>query len=192
MSENRQWARADVTRQALLDAAQTVFAGRGYAEAGIAEIVERSGISVGSLYHHYGGKAGIYLALWEEYTTEQERRATLAVKAARAEGEKDPIQLFIVGARAFLEVCWEQRTVSRLFQGGEGPSGFGHQRRGRARLWIEQNTRLLGATESRVLAIVLTTVMGEAGREVAAADDDTEAREIIDEVSEILGRLARR
>ncbi|GAA3238574.1 helix-turn-helix domain-containing protein [Actinocorallia longicatena] len=191
MSENRQWARADATRQALLDAAQAVFADRGYAGAGIAEIVERSGISVGSLYHHYGGKAGLYLALWEDYTTEQERRATLAVKAARAEGEKDPIQLFILGSRAFLEVCWEQRTASRLFQGGEGPSGFGLTRRARARQWIESNTRLLGATESRVLALVLTTVMGEAGREVAAAESDQEALEVIGEVTAILGRLAR-
>lgn len=191
MSENRQWARADATRQALLAAAQEVFADRGYGGAGIAEIVERSGISVGSLYHHYGGKAGLYLALWEDYTAEQETRATLAVRTARAAGEKDPIALFILGARAFLEVCWEQRGTSRLFQGGEGPTGFGLMRRGRARQWIEQNTRLLGATESRVLALVLTTVMGEAGREVAAAESDAEAADLIDEVSSILTRLAR-
>jgi AcrR family transcriptional regulator len=191
MSENRQWARADATRQALLGAAREVFADRGYGGAGIAEIVERSGISVGSLYHHYGGKAGLYLALWEDYTTDQERRATLAVKSARAEGEKEPIALFIVGARAFLEVCWEQRDASRLFHSGDGPAGFGLMRRGRARQWIAQNTRLLGETEGRVLALVLTTVMGEAGREVAAAESETEAYGLIDEVSLILSRLAR-
>jgi AcrR family transcriptional regulator len=70
----RQWARADATRQALLTAARAVFSSQGYADAGIAEIVTRSGISVGSLYHHYGGKAGLYLALWEEHTAAQERR----------------------------------------------------------------------------------------------------------------------
>src|SRR5690348_6394639 len=119
MTENRsrngaQWARADATRQALLTAAREVFTDRGYDAAGIAEIVERSGISVGSLYHHYGGKAGLYLALWEDYTTEQEARATQAVKAARATGEKDPITLFILGAQAFLEVCWDHRESARL------------------------------------------------------------------------------
>lgn len=196
MTENRsrsgaQWARADATRQALLTAAREVFTDRGYDAAGIAEIVERSGISVGSLYHHYGGKAGLYLALWEDYTTEQERRATQAVKEARANGTKDPIALFILGAQAFLEVCWDQRESARLFQSGEGPSGFGLMRRSRARQWMAQNTRLLGDHESRMLAIVLTTVINEAGREVASAESGTEAQALIDEVSEILTRLAR-
>jgi AcrR family transcriptional regulator len=186
-----QWARADATRQALLTAAREIFAERGYEAAGIAEIVERSGISVGSLYHHYGGKAGLYLALWEDYTAEQERRATRAVKRARAEGVRDPIALFILGARAFLEVCWEQRQTSRLFSGGEGPAGFGLRRRRRVRLWIEQNTRLLGEQESGMLALILTTVMGEAGREVAVAESDEEAAALIDEVAAILSRLAR-
>ncbi|MEU5877742.1 TetR/AcrR family transcriptional regulator [Spirillospora sp. NPDC047279] len=192
----RQWARADATRQALLNAAQTVFADRGYADAGIAEIVERSGISVGSLYHHYGGKAGLYLALWEELTAEQERSAAAAVSAARKAGEADTITLFIAGARAYLEVCWEQREAARLFHGGEGPSGFSLMRRGRARQWIGQNTKLLrgqdeGERATQVLSLVLTTVIGEAGREIALADDEAEATEIIDEVCRILIRLAR-
>src|SRR3954452_18746156 len=93
----RQWARADATRQALLTAAREVFSEQGYADAGIAEIVTRSGISVGSLYHHYGGKAGLYLALWEEHTAEQEEHATRSVAAARGAGERDPIRLFIAG-----------------------------------------------------------------------------------------------
>lgn len=98
MGGGRQWARADATRQALLSAALRVFADRGYSAAGIAEIVERSGISVGSLYHHYGGKAGLYVALWEDLSAEQEASAAQAVSAARKEGESDPIALFTAGA----------------------------------------------------------------------------------------------
>jgi AcrR family transcriptional regulator len=192
----RQWARADATRQALLTAAQEVFADRGYGDAGIAEIVERSGISVGSLYHHYGGKAGLYMALWEELTSEQEESAASAVSDARRAGETDPIALFIAGARAYLEVCWEQREAARLFHGGEGPSGFSLMRRSRAQKWIGQNSKLLAANQggdraTQVLSLVLTTVIGEAGREIALADDETEATEIIDEVCRILIRLAR-
>jgi AcrR family transcriptional regulator len=173
-----------------------VFADRGYNDAGIAEIVERSGVSVGSLYHHYGGKAGLYLALWEELNAEQEDRAAEAVATARKDGETDPIALFIAGARAYLEVCWRRREAARLFHGGEGPSGFSLMRRGRARQWIGQNTKLLRGTadagrKQQVLSLVLTTVIGEAGREIALADDETEAAEIIDEVCRILIRLAR-
>ncbi|TDC58962.1 TetR/AcrR family transcriptional regulator, partial [Actinomadura sp. GC306] len=192
----RQWARADATRQALLSAALEVFADRGYADAGIAEIVERSGISVGSLYHHYGGKAGLYVALWEDLTAEQEARAAQAVSDARKEGEADPIALFIAGARAYLRVCWRHREAARLFLGGEGPSGSSLMRRSRAQHWIAQNTKLLRGGEpagraEQVLSLVLTTVIGEAGREIATAESEAEAAEIIEEVCRILIRLAR-
>ncbi|TDC89137.1 TetR/AcrR family transcriptional regulator [Actinomadura sp. 7K507] len=198
----RQWARADATRRALLSAALEVFADRGYADAGIAEIVERSGISVGSLYHHYGGKAGLYVALWEDLTAEQEASAAQAVSAARKEaaergdGEADPIALFIAGARAYLRVCWERREAARLFLAGEGPSGSSLMRRSRAQHWIAQNTKLLRGGEpvgrpEQVLSLVLTTVIGEAGREIATAENEDEATEIIEEVCRILIRLAR-
>jgi AcrR family transcriptional regulator len=195
----RQWARADATRHALLAAAQRVFADRGYADAGIAEIVERSGISVGSLYHHYGGKAGLYVALWEELTAEQENSAARAVSSARKGGEDDPIALFIAGARAYLRVCWERREAARLFLDGEGPSGSSLMRRSRAQHWIAQNTKLLRGPSSgepagradQVLSLVLTTVIGEAGREIATAENEAEAAGINDEVCRILIRLAR-
>ena len=191
----RQWAKADATRSALLAAAREVFSGQGYVDAGIAEIVSRSGISVGSLYHHYGGKAGLYLALWEQHTGEQERRAAESVAAARTAGENDPIRLFVAGARAFLQVCWENRDMARLFHEGEGPTGFSLLRRQRGRQWTDQNTRMLRIDEDeragQVLVLVLTTVISEAGREVATAEDDAAAAEIIDEVSGILVRLAR-
>jgi AcrR family transcriptional regulator len=191
----RQWARADATRQALLEAARAVFAEHGYADAGIAGIVERSGISVGSLYHHYGGKAGLFQALWEDYTNLQEKAAALAVSQARQRGERDPIALFVEGSRAYLQVCWEHRDTAPLFHSSEGPSGFALMRRSRARQWIGQNTRLLGGHGSQrtaqVLSLVLTTVIGEAGQEIATAEDETEANEIIEEICRILIRLSQ-
>ncbi|WP_433334162.1 TetR/AcrR family transcriptional regulator [Spirillospora sp. CA-294931] len=193
-NDGRQWARSDATRQALLTAALQVFADRGYTEAGIADIVKLSGVSVGSLYHHYGGKAGLYLALWEELTGEQETRAVNTVAAARKSGVSDPIALFIAGARTYLGVCWERREAARLFHGGEGPPGFSLMRRKRARVWLGANTRLLrgqdGDHAAQVLSLVLTTVIGEAGREIALADDEASATAIIDEVCRILQRLA--
>ncbi|GAA4231524.1 hypothetical protein GCM10022254_28920 [Actinomadura meridiana] len=194
----RQWARADATRRTLLAAALDVFADRGYADAGIAEIVERSGISVGSLYHHYGGKAGLYVALWEDLSAEQEATAARAVSDARKGGESDPIALFIAGARAYLRVCWERRVAARLFLGGEGPSGSALMRRSRGRHWIAQNTRLLRGPSAdepagrpeQVLSLVLTSMIGEAGREIATAESEPEATEIIEEVCRILIRLA--
>jgi hypothetical protein len=55
--------RAEVTRAALLTAAGGVFAGSGYADASVDEIVEKAGTSVGTLYHHFGSKADLYVRL---------------------------------------------------------------------------------------------------------------------------------
>ena len=51
------------TRSALLAASRAVFSERGYAGAGIAEIVARAGVSPPVLYHHFAGKADLYLAV---------------------------------------------------------------------------------------------------------------------------------
>ena len=82
----RPGGRAQATRATLLNAAREVFAESGFAEANIAEVVSRAGASVGSLYHHFGGKADLYLALFEDYQSRQEERAAAAVRQARADG----------------------------------------------------------------------------------------------------------
>jgi AcrR family transcriptional regulator len=51
------------TRAGLLAAARAVFSERGFAGAGIAEIVARAGVSAPVLYHHFAGKVDLYLAV---------------------------------------------------------------------------------------------------------------------------------
>lgn len=185
--------RGPATRESLLTAALGAFADHGYGGASVAEVVERSGASVGSLYHHFGGKSGLYLTLWEEFQQAQEGRAARAVAAAREGGETDPMSLFVNGARAFLRGCWEQRHVARLFLENDGPQGFDLVRRQRSRDWVRRNTKLLRVGDRRaehVLVLTLTTVMAEAGREVAACEYEGEAEEIIDEVCRLIARLS--
>jgi AcrR family transcriptional regulator len=57
-------ARSADRRRAILDAALEVFTERGYAAATIEEVRERSGASVGSIYHHYGSKEQLAAALY--------------------------------------------------------------------------------------------------------------------------------
>ena len=59
-------ARVSDRRRAILDAALQVFTERGYHQAGIDEIRERSGASIGSIYHHFGGKEQLAAALYVE------------------------------------------------------------------------------------------------------------------------------
>ena len=85
-----QWARTAQTRRVLLDAARAVFTGQGFADASIADMVERAGSSVGSLYHHFGGKSELFIALWQDYQQAQEADASEAVARARKAGVTDP------------------------------------------------------------------------------------------------------
>ncbi|MEU1727895.1 TetR/AcrR family transcriptional regulator [Nonomuraea sp. NPDC005692] len=186
--KNRGWGRSSGTRDTLLRAAREVFLAKGYAEATVADIVETSGISVGSLYHHFGGKPGLFLALWEQFMRGQEERTSRAAKATAGAGE----ERFLAGARAYLEGSWEQRDVARLFLENDGPAEFTTLRRQRGWEWIGGNKRLLGLAdtpEGNVLVVLLTTVMGEAGREVAACESDEDAQETIDEVIRIVRRM---
>jgi AcrR family transcriptional regulator len=186
--------RAAATRRALLTAAREVFAASGFAEANIADVVAKAGASVGSLYHHFGGKADLYLALFEDYQARQEERAAEAVRSARDAGESDPVRLFVAGARAYLRGCWEERDIARLFLAGGGPPGFELVARRRYREWTRRNEKLLRAEDApfgEALVLVLTTVAAEAGHEVAVCEDADRATALADEVLGLIARIGR-
>jgi AcrR family transcriptional regulator len=187
--------RAQATRASLLAAAREVFSASGFADANIADVVARAGASVGSLYHHFGGKADLYLALFEDYQARQESRAAAAVRTARNDGERDPFELFLVGARAYLHGCWEERELARMFLDGGGPPGFELIARRRYRDWIHVNAALLRSEDQplgETLVLVLTTVVAEAGREVTLQETIDDALKLADEVLELVGRIGRR
>ena len=185
--------RAQATRASLLAAARRVFSEAGFAEANIADVVARAGASVGSLYHHFGGKADLYLALFEDYQTRQEARAAAAVREARSAGVRDSAELFLVGSRAYLRGCWDERELARMFLAGGGPPGFELIARRRYREWIRVNAALLHPEEQPLgdtLVLVLTSVVAEAGSEVAVQDDAEEAYRLADEVLELIARIS--
>jgi len=187
-----QWSRTAQTQRALLDAARQVFTERGFSDASIAEIVDRAGSSVGSLYHHFGGKSELFIALWQEHQLAHEEAATQAVAAARKRGVTDPGLLFEAGARAFLHGSWQRRDLALLFASGDAPSGFEVMRRSRGREWIGQNDSLLRLEDTpadRVYAAILTSLIGEGAYEVAAAGTRRQADRIIDAVAEYAHRL---
>jgi AcrR family transcriptional regulator len=183
--------RAAGTRTSLLAAARGVFAESGFAEASIADVVARAGASVGSLYHHFGGKAELYLALFEDYQSGQEARAAAAVREARLSGETDPLALFLIGSRSYLDGCWEQRDLARTFLAGGGPPGFELLARKRYRDWTRRNALLLGAESDwgDALVLVLTTVISEAGHEMAVCDDEDGAQRLAENVLALVEKI---
>jgi len=187
-----QWGRTAETQRALLEAARETFTKRGFTESSIADIVELAGSSVGSLYHHFGGKSELFITLWQQHQLAHEEAASRAVAEARSRGVTDPGELFDAGARAFMNGSWERRDLTLLFASGDVPPGWELMRRRRGREWIGQNDSLLRLSdrpEDRVYAVILTSLIGEGGYEVAAASSRREADKIIDAVCEYARRL---
>ncbi len=54
---------AELTRQALLDAAVKVFSRQGYAATRLEDIAEAAGVTRGAVYHHFGGKAELFVEI---------------------------------------------------------------------------------------------------------------------------------
>jgi AcrR family transcriptional regulator len=183
--------RAEATRVALLAAAARVFAA-GYADASVEEIVSHAGTSVGTLYHHFGSKSGLYIELYLDYQSRQHHRSARAFRAAISGGQTDPMLLFLAGARAYLEGAWRDRHIGKIFVSGGGPPGFDGLVRRRFRDWLginaagfDQDARPFSPT----MLLALTAIVTEAGREITGLSSRRQAVTFTDEVLCLMGQL---
>jgi AcrR family transcriptional regulator len=198
--------RAQDTRTGLLRAARDIFTEVGFAQANVADVVARASSSVGSMYHHFGGKADLYIALYEEHEARQQARAEAAVRQARASGDRDPVRLFAAGARAYLLGAWLERDLARMFLSGDNPPGFDLTVRSGFLMWLRRSDGILqdpdgaepAATRAldpspaaRAQALVLTTAIGAGARAVTNEADEFHAMALADEVIAVIKRLAR-
>jgi AcrR family transcriptional regulator len=185
----RRWARTDATQQRILDAATDVFAARGFAAATMADIVARSRASVGSIYHHFGGKKELFLAIFEQLTAEIDHSIDAAIERA---GGSDPQRTFEVSARAYLDAMWTHRRAAMVMAAGDTPAGFEAVRRGSMlrgfRRWMSV-LELDTSPRGRLLTRVLIAVLAEASAMVIACDDIADVRPITDATVEWIGRL---
>ncbi|WP_164002636.1 TetR/AcrR family transcriptional regulator [Pyxidicoccus caerfyrddinensis] len=84
MEKERRSAVGERSRRAILDAALECFTRLGWAAATIEDIRKSSGASVGSVYHHFGAKEGIAVALYIDCLRQHQE-----VLRARLEREHD-------------------------------------------------------------------------------------------------------
>ncbi len=90
------------TRHALLDAARTAFAEHGYADAPIESLVRGLGLTKGALYHHFGSKEGLFVAVAQAIDADIMKRVHDA-----APGEPVTMAEFVAACRTFLEATLE-------------------------------------------------------------------------------------
>jgi len=98
------------TRERLLDAARSVFAGAGFHGASVEEVAAAAGFSTGALYSNFDGKEDLFLALMEREIDEHAREISNAVAerpsvAERATG----------GARRWMTIIEREPELVLLF-----------------------------------------------------------------------------
>jgi AcrR family transcriptional regulator len=71
-------ARAEATRQKIIDAAVDLFGTTGFGETGLADIISAADVTKGSFYYHFDSKEAVATAIIDK-SEEEFRASTIAV-----------------------------------------------------------------------------------------------------------------
>src|SRR5712692_11274177 len=99
----------EATRQRILDAAEEVFAEKGYHGAVVDDIVRTADMSKGGFYFHFPNKQGIFLALMEALTPRLISTAERAIAQ-----ETDPVAKVDAALRTVLDTFSRHRRLSKI------------------------------------------------------------------------------
>jgi AcrR family transcriptional regulator len=193
-AQARRWAKTDATQRRILDAATEVFATRGFTAATMADVVAGSGASVGSIYHHFGGKSELFLAIFEQMADAVDRRIEMAMDQAGDSGPErvDRRRIFELHVRAYLETMWENRRLARVLTSGDAPAGFEVARRDRMQAAFRSWMAVLELDKSlrgQLLSRILVATMAESSLMVAGCENADDVPPIIDATIEWIDRL---
>jgi len=170
------------SRERLVTVASELFGAQGYHQTGTEEIVRRSGVTRGSLYHHFADKE----ALFEEVFERADQVVSARVRAAAAaEGGEDAWSVFLAGWDAVLDTAVDA-PLQRI-RVVDAPAVLGWQK------WQERNARytlanieaglvtllehgVLAPQPISPLAVLLMGLSNQAVAAIAGASDPVRAR----------------
>lgn len=101
--------RTAATTTAILNAAERLFTEKGFHAASMDAIAEAADIAVGSIYHHFGNKERLYLALVERALEVNER-----AMAGAYGGGRTPIEELIAAGDAYCRFHTEHPGYFRM------------------------------------------------------------------------------
>jgi len=141
-------AKQELYRQLVLEAAERIFADKGYERAKMEEIARESGLSPGTVYTVFDGKAEVFRALHEAGDEELLR---CGVELAR--GIQNPLEMLLAGVRGYTGYFLTHPDFLRMhlregFTWGTEQSGA--QSQGRTQAW-RQGVEVLTAAVQRCI-----------------------------------------
>ena len=190
---NKNIERGQVTRAHLVEVATRLFATRGYDNTSIEAVLAETGVSRGSLYHHFPGKEALFLAVLEAEGARLGAQMVAAIAAAT-----DQIDMLRIGCAIWIRQAGD--PVVQQIMLIDAPAVLGWQR------WRELDEPALdmirsalgyaaeaGAVDPRhveVFAHIVMATLNEVAMMIARASDSAAALEAGESaVTEFLDRL---
>jgi len=176
---------ADDTREALIRAAQDLFAAHGYSGTGIEQIAAHARVTSGALYHHFHSKAALFEAVVGLVADELYERLVAGALSQPSQDLSSAFEQLRVGMQVYLDACLAPDFVQIVLI--DGPAVVGHlawdrlvSHRGGALLqqWLQTSIdeTLIEPLPVEALAHILGTLVGQASLYIAHADDPATAR----------------
>ena len=169
-------------RRAVLEAAHDLFMERDYGEVSTEQVLERSGVSRGALYHHFPSKLDLFRAVFEA----SERRVIERI-VARAPTPATPFEGLLLLARGYLRAAETDEELRRIGLGqSRAVLGWEGWRRAVADLGIGVALATVTAAieagelvpdDPETTALVLLGALIEGAMLIAVAEDRAAARE---------------
>jgi len=99
-------ARAEATRRRIIDSAVDLFDELGYGETGLADVLQRAGVSKGAFYYHFDSKEAVASAIIDEFR----RRISAAIRN-RSDPSEPALESMIVATFTSAAMLHADKTV---------------------------------------------------------------------------------
>jgi AcrR family transcriptional regulator len=192
---NKNIERGQATRARIIEVATRLFATHGYDGTSIEMVLAESGVSRGSLYHHFPGKDALFHAVLEAAGARFGAEMEAAVRDAA-----DPVEMLRIGCVTWIRQAGD--PVVRQVMLIDAPAVLGWQR------WRELDEPVLavirnalgyaaetGAVDRRhvdVFAHIVLAAINEVALMIARASDSAEAVQMGESgIDDFLDRLLR-
>lgn len=139
------WSSSDAVQGRILDAALKVFKERGYTDSTMTDVVQSAGVSIGSIYHHVGGKEDLFAAC--------HRRLRDTLHEALGIDLDGGVLEHGTWEESYLWAVRERRDACAVFLGMNAPSGFEPGRK------VAEYYADLDSLVARILAAILVEGM---------------------------------
>lgn len=183
---------SEATKAALLDAATTLFADRGFAKTSLEEVASAAMVTRGAVYHHFASKKALFEAVLVRRGADSMQRVGAATVA-----QDNPWDAAVAGIRAFLDESCDHVYGRLLWQ--EGPLALGWEdwrrcEQGRSYALVESLVQALmdcGFLErraQRTTVRICYEMLSGAGLAIAEAPSDSKV-DVRDECEHLVLRM---